>query len=85
MCGIGGRTIEEAKQAMSYKEYLSWCRYRSKRGSLNVGMRVEHGSALLGALYANSKSKHGGLTVYDFAPHHERPEITLDQAMKEWA
>ncbi|MGV8637442.1 phage tail assembly protein T, partial [Pseudomonas aeruginosa] len=57
MCGIGGRTIAEAKSRLTYREFLSWCKFRSKRGSLHIGMRVERVSALLAALYANTHMK----------------------------
>lgn len=33
MCGIGGRTIAEAKSRLSYREFLSWCKFRDKRGA----------------------------------------------------
>lgn len=69
---------------MSYAEFLRWCQYRAKRGSLNVGRRVEQALAMLMAIYANSHSKNGGFTLYDFAVHEEEPEISLDQAMKDW-
>jgi hypothetical protein len=90
MNGIGGCTIAEAKQRLCYSEFLTWCQYRNKRGSLNPGTRIEFGAALLAALYSNKNSKHGGNTVYDFTPHHDAPRgddrgITLEQAMKEWA
>jgi hypothetical protein len=84
LCGVGGRTIAEAQQRLSYREFLSWALYRSKRGSFNVGMRVEHGSGLLAAIYANTKSKEGGYRVHDFAPHHDDPPVTLEQAMENW-
>lgn len=78
MNGIGGRTIAEAQQRLSYPEFIQWARYRRKRGSLNVGMRVERGAGLLSALYANSKSKNGGYKIHDFAPHEDQPVLTLD-------
>ena len=84
MCGIGGRTIAEAQERISYQEFLSWAKYRAKRGSLNVGLRVERGSALLATLFANSRSKSADFTLCDFAPHHDQPEITLEQAMESW-
>lgn len=84
MCGIGGRTIAEAQQKLSYGEFLSWVRYRRKRGGLNLGMRVEHGAATLAALYANAHSKEGGLKIHHFAPHHDEPAVTLQQAMDTW-
>jgi len=37
------------------------------------------------SLYANAHSKNGGYDMYDFAPHEEEPEWTLDRAKKEWS
>jgi len=85
MHGIGGHTIAEAQRQLTYGEFLIWMRYRDKRGSLNTGLRVERGAALLATLYANSKSKNGGYQLYDFAPHHDAPVMTLERAMEEWA
>lgn len=82
MNGIGGSTIAEAKSTLSYTEARKWASYRAKRGSLNTGQRVEWSSALLATLYANAHSKDGGHKIHDFAPHHEQPETTLEEAMK---
>lgn len=83
MNGIGGRTIAEAQANLSHSEFLVWMKYRQKRGSLNLGMRIERGSALLATLYANSKSKNGGYQLHDFAPHHDQPVLTLED-LKSW-
>ncbi|MFC2974708.1 hypothetical protein ACFOJE_21175 [Azotobacter bryophylli] len=85
--GIGGRTIVEAQGRISYPEFLQWMRYRRRRGSLNVGQRVEMAIASLSALYANAHRKEHAPAFkwYDFAPHHEEPELTLEQAMANWA
>jgi hypothetical protein len=85
MHGIGGRTIEEAQNRVSYREFVTWVKYRNKRGSLNAGMRIERGSALLATLYANTHSKNGGYTVYDFMPNDSEQALPLEQAMKQWA
>ncbi|CAM4078264.1 Phage tail protein [Bordetella tumbae] len=85
MNGIGGCTIAEAKERLSYREFVTWRQYRAKRGGLNLGMRVERAAATIAALYANSHSKNGGYTIYDFMPHESAPAISLEQAMKEWA
>ena len=82
--GVGGCTILEAQSRIGYAEFVSWVAYRRKRGSLNLGMRVERGSALLATLYANSKSKNGGYRVYDFCQHDDEPPINLDRAMEDW-
>lgn len=84
MHGIGGHTIAMAKRQLTYAEFLTWMKYREKRGSLNAGMRIERGTALLATLYANSKSKEGGYQLHDFAPYHDAPVLTLEQAMEAW-
>lgn len=85
MCGIGGRTIAEAQERVSYQEFISWAKYRAKRGSLNIGLRVERGAALLATLFANSRSPTADFTLSDFAPYHDQPEMTLDEAMSNWS
>ena len=81
---MGGNTIAEAQQRLGYQEALQWMRYRNKRGSLNLGMRVERGSAQLAVLYANAHSKNKDHKIYDFMPHMEEPPMTLEQAMDMW-
>jgi hypothetical protein len=82
---VGGRTIAEAKERISIQEFRSWRKYRSRRGSLHLGMRFDRGAALLATLYANTKTKDGGFTIYDFMPHESAPALTLEEAMKAWA
>ena len=84
LCGIGGRTIAEAKERLSYQEFCGWLRYRNQRGSLNPGLRTEWAGALLASLYANSHSKRGGMKLYDFAPHINEPPVSLESAMEVW-
>lgn len=84
MHGIGGRTIAEAQERISYREYLTWLKFRNKRGSLHTGMRIERGTAMLATMYANTLSKDGGYKIYDFMPHEEEPVLTLDQAFESW-
>ncbi len=83
--GIGGRTIAEAKRSMSYPEFLCWVAYRRKRGSLNLGLRIEAGTARIAVLLANTFSKQGGYRFYDFAPCHDEPALSLEQAMERWS
>lgn len=58
-----------------------WRAYRLKRGSLNIGRRVEQavGNAL--AIYANSNRKQGTnpLSPFYFMPHEDKPKaIEID-------
>lgn len=84
--GIGGRTVAEAQQRMSYPEFISWQKYRQRRGSLNLGMRVERGAALLATLYANRHLEQGKpkLGLHDFMDHADEPEMSLEEAMEKW-
>ncbi len=87
LCGIGGRTIAEAQQRLSYAEVQRWARYRQQRGSLNIGRRLEETTALLATLYANCHRGKGSnpFTLNDFMPHEPEPELSLQQAMASWA
>jgi hypothetical protein len=71
--GIGGRTIEEAKDRISHAEFVDWCAYISKRGSLNSSVRAEQGTALLAHVLT---AVHGRKTrIEDFIPKRdEEPE-----------
>lgn len=82
--GVGGRTIAEAKQRLSYPEFLSWMRFRNKRGTLHMGMRVDRGAALLAALYTNLRVKDASYSVADFMPFEEHREPTVEEAMAAW-
>lgn len=83
LCGVGGCTITEAQERIPYSEFLSWAAYRRKRGSLNLGMRIEASIAMLASLYANSKSK-VKFTRYDFMDHEDGPPVSLEKAMEQW-
>lgn len=71
---------------MTYAEFSRWVAYRRKRGSFNLGLRVEHGSALLAALYANAHRQENTppRRIFEFMPHQDEPPISLEQAMKQW-
>lgn len=57
MCGIGGKTIEEAKASLSYEETVSWRLYRSVRGPLNIMQRIDRGAALMAVRMGGGKMK----------------------------
>lgn len=81
--GVGGCTIAEAKANISYSEVLAWSAYRDKYGTLNLGRRLELGTALI-ALQVN-RGAGGKAELVDFMPNAERiVEVSLEQAMEEW-
>lgn len=80
--GVGGRTIAEAKERMTYQEALAWGRYIDRYGSLHTGRRLEASSAMV-ALQTHRLG--GGLAeVLDFMPHEQRQGLSLERAIQEW-
>ncbi len=82
LAGIGGRTIAEAKQSMSYAEALDWAEYRRLRGSFNAGTRIEWSSALLSMMI--NRATGGKAEMSDYMPHADEPEATIEYAMRNW-
>ena len=62
--GIGGHSIAEVKSNLTGLEIAQWLEYRLRRGSLNVGRRIEQAIGNLMAFYHNGKVK---------AEHHIDP------------
>jgi hypothetical protein len=79
LAGVGGRTIAEAKERLSYSEALEWSAYMQKRGSLHVGGRVEFSIALLAAMI--NKALGGSATVRDFIPHAAHQQGSIEDVM----
>ncbi|RTY47437.1 phage tail protein [Enterobacter hormaechei subsp. steigerwaltii] len=91
--GIGGRTIAEAKERLSFCEFQQWVQYRQKYGNLNLMMRTEWGAALVSSVLANvNRTKNTpAFSIADFAPHIAAVEreaanepIKLEDAMRTW-
>ena len=64
LAGVGGRTVEEAQNRMSYSEFVQWIAYRNRWGSLHLGMRIDRATARGAALFAR-----GAVTVDDLSPY----------------
>ena len=77
--GVGGRSVAEAKERLSHIESLKWMAYIEKRGSLNLGLRVEAGFALIA--YTINRALGGKAEMQDFLPHFDEPEATLSDVM----
>lgn len=68
MHGIGGATIDEAQERLTYAEACTWARYINQYGTLNVGRRIDRrlecGFAALAALIINRTGGERGRTVH---------------------
>lgn len=60
-----------------------WEAYIVKRGSLNIGLRLEQGFALLATLIRQAMGDKNA-QMADHLPHFEKPELSLEEAMKLW-
>lgn len=58
----------------------AWAEYLRLRGSLNVGLRVEQGFALLAMML--SRAFGGKADMEDFMPHFDKPEPDINEVMK---
>ena len=58
---------------MSQREALSWAQYIAKRGSLNIGKRIEQGIARLAVVMINTQG--GKAEMIDFMPYADRPKV----------
>lgn len=88
--GIGGRTILEAKNRLTYAEAMDWYAYLRRRGSLNLGNRLEHGFAMLATVMSRI---HGGeVEMEAFMPYEsalaqaeeDANGISIEKAMATW-
>lgn len=65
---------------MSFAEVLDWAAYIRKRGSLNIGRRIECSIALLAYQF---NRVHGGKSQYsDYTPHEKESEDSLKDIMR---
>ncbi|UUS13352.1 hypothetical protein NMB32_14670 [Stenotrophomonas sp. CD2] len=49
-------------ECLSIREFQLWSVYRAKRGSLNLGGRMDAATGMLAALFANSNRKPAALS-----------------------
>ena len=56
------------------------------RGTLTPNKHIERGFAMLAKLYCDARLKPGSkpIPLYEFMPHEDEPELSLEDAMKNW-
>lgn len=80
MNGIGGSTVAQAKENVSYSEAMMWSAYIRKRGTLNLGLRVENGFAIIATML--NRALGGKASMEDFMPHADKKQAELADVMK---
>lgn len=72
LAGIGGNTIYQVKNNLTMLEINQWAEYRQRRGSLNIGRRVEQASANIIAMNINKGLKHENwVEPLEFMPNED--------------
>lgn len=69
--GIGGNTIHQVKSNLTMLEINQWAEYRYRRGSLNVGRRVEQAVANMMAIYINGQRTDDYIEPLELMPHED--------------
>jgi hypothetical protein len=77
--GVGGWSVAEAKERISHEEALRWSAYREKRGTLNLGLRLEAGFALIA--WTINRALGGKAEMLEFMPHFDPPEASIEDVM----
>lgn len=78
MNGIGGRTIDEAKERLTQREVMTWAAYIAKRGTLNTGRRLEIGFGQVMAAIAQASGAKD-VTAAQFMPHEREMDGGSEQ------
>jgi len=90
LAGVGGRTVAEAKQRMSWNEFQVWLKYRASHGPLHTQHHLERGFGLVAYLIASSIPRKPGTRAprfEDFMPKSKEATdgpIDLATAMRTW-
>lgn len=88
LAGIGGKSIAEAQNSLTFSEVLMWSAYRAKRGSLNVGRRVEQALGNLMAHYTRFHVKEpDSVDALAFMPHEDYvsdSELSLEEYFEKY-
>ena len=76
--GIGGNTIHQVKSNLTMLEINQWAEYRYRRGSLNVGRRVEQAVANMMAIYINGQRTDDYIEPLELMPHEDDIEVGFE-------
>lgn len=79
LAGIGGNTIHQVKSNLTMIEIKQWAEYRHRRGSLNVGRRIEQSAANIMSFGYNMKVKsEDWIEPLTLMPHEDDVEIGFE-------
>lgn len=76
--GIGGNSIHQVKSNLTMLEINQWAEYRYRRGSLNIGRRVEQAVANMMAIYINGQRTDDYIEPLELMPHEDDIEVGFE-------
>lgn len=83
LAGIGGKTIHQVKNNLTMLEINQWAEYRHRRGSLNIGRRIEQASAHIIAMNINKGLKgEDWVEPLEYMPHEDDVEIGFEEQIE---
>lgn len=84
MAGIGGNSVNEVKNNLTLLEIKQWAEYRYRRGSLNIGRRVEQAAANMMSIYINSNCKtEDAIDAIELMPHEDDVVLSFEEQIEE--
>jgi len=81
--GIGGNTLHQVKSNLTMVEIEQWAEYRRRRGSLNVGRRIEQSAANVMTFGYNNKVKsEDWIEPIELMPHEDDVIISFEDQIE---
>ena len=65
-------------------EINQWAEYRYRRGSLNVGRRIEQAVANMMAIYINGQRTDDFIEALELMPHEDDVEVGFEAQIDDW-
>ena len=82
--GIGGNSVNEVKSNLTRLDILQWAEYRYRRGSLNIGRRVEQAVGNMIAMDINKDRKsEGWVEPLTFMPHEDDLVVSFEDQIED--
>lgn len=83
LAGIGGNTIHQVKSNLTMLEINQWAEYRHRRGSLNIGRRVEQAAANIIAMNINKGLKaEDWVEPLEFMPNEDDVVLSFEDQVE---
>ena len=84
LAGIGGNTIHQVKTNLTMAEIKQWAEYRRRRGSLNIGRRMDQAAGNIIAMNMNKNLRaEDWVEPLEFMPHEDDVIVSFEEQMSD--